>query len=109
MGGYSAPCSRTHFSTIDERKSVPSNEVHTTLRNHPKVRFNKPPKRMTPQAIVEYTLDCVAKYMSPTKIDAEDFDFRCKDVADAIKTKLKDELIELIEWEIVKQNLGVKR
>ena len=110
MGGYyssvrTIDCSKEH---VDYNKRVPSNMVHKTLRDHPKIKFPNIPKRMTPQAIAKYTTECIAIYLSPTKIKGEDFDFACEDVKDAILSKLLPEIIEKIEWEIVKENLGVK-
>jgi hypothetical protein len=75
-----------------QRKTA-GKRTHEVLRSHPNLEFQPLPDELTPESVLDYALENVALYVSPPKVKGEDCEFACDDLADALRTKLKPELL----------------
>ena len=97
MGGWSRGWTEAK-TEVKKPKPLGRRRTHAALRNHPKLRFPRTPKKGDPAALVDYVIEAVARYLSPPKLKGENNDFACEDISASLRTKFKDEL---------KQKLGV--
>jgi hypothetical protein len=74
----------------------PTPTTPTVLRLHPNLEIPEPPPDATPGRLIEYALDCAARFVSPPKVDGEDVEFVCEDVAAAIRRDLLPILLRKI-------------
>jgi hypothetical protein len=72
-------------------------EVYATLRLHPNFKMPDCPKNPTPEAAAKFVLEAVSRFVSPPKVDGENDELACIDVATAIATHLGPELIEKLK------------
>lgn len=80
--------------TVSKKVSV--GEIHRTLVQHLNFEIPQPPLNATPKQAAEFILESVARYLSPPKIKDEDNEFECLDIANAIRTKLGPELLNIL-------------
>jgi len=67
------------------------------LRDHPNFTFPSEVESIDPITIAKFVIDTIARFVSPTKVEGEDEEFTCKQVADAIRDHLGPEIISLLE------------
>jgi hypothetical protein len=91
-----------------EKKSIAAKQVHKVLRQHPNIDFPPVPLGLTPENVVRFTMSCVAQYLSPVKLEGEDNDFQCEDVARAIRMKLTPEIVDMVKLAILEGKAKVK-
>jgi hypothetical protein len=79
------------------KTDVSSKAVHRSLRLHPNFVMPEAPKSPTVEQAVKFAIEAIARYVSPPKIEGEDEEFACIDVATAIREQLGPELLEAIK------------
>jgi hypothetical protein len=89
MGGH------TYIRETDEQRIERLGEMaHKRLRYHPKFRFPNRPKRKTRKAVIAFTAETIARFLSPAKIDGEDDEFSCESLAEAVRGHLLPEIVK---------------
>lgn len=62
------------------------------LKGHPNFSPPRPPDELSVAAIVRFTLDYAANLVSPPKVDGEDEERSCNDVAEELRGSVHDVL-----------------
>ena len=68
-------------------------KTYNCLRLHPNFTFPPTPEDFQLETIAAYVVDAVANLVSPPKETGEHNEFACEDIADAIRSEFKKELI----------------
>ncbi|HWT01172.1 MAG TPA: hypothetical protein VN256_13065 [Pyrinomonadaceae bacterium] len=74
-------------------RDITAHAVHKSLRLHPNFEFPEPPETPFHDELVEFITETVARYLSPPKVEGENEEFACVDVASAIRNHLKPEIL----------------
>lgn len=61
-----------------------------SLSSHPNFQPPPPPSQETIEEIVRYTLEYAARLISPPKVDGEDEEIECDDVAAELRNSVQD-------------------
>lgn len=91
-----AECGNRHLSPSAKIHKTAA-QAHKALRYHPNLEFIEPPDWWTPEDIALWVIENLARFISPPKIDGEDEEFSCEDIAKAIREKVGPELIEMMK------------
>ena len=73
--------------------------VYRTLRNHPNFTFPEPPELphiysgSMAEDVARYVVETIAAYVSPPKVDGEDDEMACVDVAGSLRQHLLPEIL----------------
>lgn len=73
-------------------------ETNRRLRKHP--NFKLPDREPDLENVIDlsdYIIESICMFISPPKVDGEDENFSCEDVAQAIKSHLQPEIIERLK------------
>jgi hypothetical protein len=102
MGGggyyYGGPTKKQIVDAVFER-----------LKAHPNFEYPKRPEGRTTEEVVAFTVEAVARLLSPPKIEGEDDSFACTDLAETVRTRLGPEILMLLEGAEAPRPLAVPR
>lgn len=95
------PLRRLSQKPIKFYRPVGEEATHHRLIRHPNFRLpRKPKKSAPPEAWIEWALEAAARYVSPPKVLNEHDEFRCEDIADALREGLATMLVERLEGKV---------
>lgn len=90
MGGYAK---RTYVAGQDINY-IAGSATHSVLIDHPNFKLPEIPEDLTPDNVIEFTLDAVAEYLSPEKLVGESNSFACEDIKSVLKNEFKEFLLD---------------
>jgi hypothetical protein len=64
-----------------EKSGAPAARPATALLQHPNFQLPPPPTSGDPAALIQWACDSCATFVSPPKLDGENEEFRCDDIA----------------------------
>jgi hypothetical protein len=83
---------REEWNVAMDKRTIPPDQTHPALRNHPNFEMPPAPESSDPQAVADWVIATVAAYISPPKVEGEDAEFSCINIADAIRGRLGPEI-----------------
>jgi hypothetical protein len=76
------------------RNSSSQKKTPKVLKLHPNLNIPDPPEDRSEESLINYILESAARFVSPPKVQGEDVEFLCDDLARAIREDLRKILIE---------------
>lgn len=84
----------THVTVVGSERGVPL--TYDALFLHPNFELPALPRTRRRDSLVAFVLESVARFVSPPKVEGEDEEFACEDIANAIRTQLKPKILSLL-------------